>query len=176
MNTDTSTQTPAELRASAAAHRTEAADSFERCDTDGFATQAAHGIMARENELQAEITEAGGLWEFPALFDLDGNLVPAKLIDGQYGSCWALLDPANPEGRFLGFVNRSWASKAATRNRNMAKKGYTEGTVRAPAKAELGGGGKGMAGMMSVTAYARRLDGGFSADAEVVRTTEVGDF
>src|SRR6476661_6496069 len=98
-----------EHRAAAQAADQAAYDSFERCDTDGFLSQWASGLNAQKHRLQAEIEDNGGKWEFPALFDLDGNLVPAKLISTRYGMSWALLDPANPEGSFLGFFNDSQA-------------------------------------------------------------------
>lgn len=136
-------------------------ESFERCDTDGFLSQAASDATAREYDLQAEILDNGGKSTFLALFDLEGNQVPAKYIETRYGWSWALLDPAKPEGRFLGFFNESNARKEETRLANNAKKGYYVGRVRVPAFAKIGGG-------WSWTAYAERLDGGYSADAEIV--------
>jgi hypothetical protein len=162
--------------AKAAAHDQAAAESFARCDTDGFVSQWAHSVLGQEARLQAEIDRNGGRHEFPALFDLDGNLVAAKLIDGQYGMVWGVFASDDLTGRVIAWVAPSYAAKAATRNRNMAKKGYTEGRVLAPAKAELGGGGSGLAGAMNVRAVARRTDGGFSRDVEVVSTIATRDF
>ena len=54
------------------------------------------------------------------------------------------------------WVNPSQARSAARRNATMAKKGYREGLVWAPAKADLGGGGSGLAGAMSVRPVVKR--------------------
>ena len=69
-----------ELRSEAAKREQSAADSFDRCDTDGFLSQWASGLTARELRLQAEIEEADGLAEFRGLFDKDGNRIKAKLV------------------------------------------------------------------------------------------------
>src|SRR5690606_26317917 len=58
-----------ELREMARGRDREAADSFDRCDTDGALSQWASGINAQKYRLQADIAENGGMWEFPALFD-----------------------------------------------------------------------------------------------------------
>lgn len=143
----------AELEASAGRHDQEAADSFERCDTDGFVTQWAHGITGRQERLQADIERQDGLWEFPALFSEDGERVAAKLIPTRYGMAWAICDEA---GQFTGeFVSNK--EKAA------AKKGYVLGTEMAPARAETWAppGARGLAGATQVQVIARRLDGGY---------------
>ena len=77
--------TAQDFRDMAAAAEKEKETSFERCDTDGFLSQWGHGMMAQQYRLQAEIEENGGLWEYAALFDLQGNLVPAKEVETRYG-------------------------------------------------------------------------------------------
>jgi hypothetical protein len=154
----TSTTTPAELRAEAARHDQAAADSFERCDTDGFMSQWASGLTASKLRLEASIQENGGKAEFPALFDLDGNLVAAKLIDGKYGLVWGILASDDPRSQITG-----WVSAFPKRESTMTKKGYREGTVLAPARADLVG-----ANVCSVHAVKLRTDGGFSRNVEVV--------
>lgn len=62
------------LRERAAANRQYAADSFERCDTDGFLSQWAAGVTASENDRKANLADCGGLDIFPALLDENGNL------------------------------------------------------------------------------------------------------
>lgn len=89
-----------QLRAKAAACFREAADSFERSDTDGFVTQWASNLNGQLYERQAEIAEAGGVAEFWGLFDLEGRRLPAKLIDGKHGPCWAMM--TGPGGKFTG--------------------------------------------------------------------------
>ena len=131
----------------AAQHEQNAHDSFERCDTDGFLSQWADGIMARKYRLQAEIDAKGGMWDFPALFDLSGNLVPAKLIQSKFGLCWALLDASE---NFTGTFVTAFPKREAT----MTAKGYREGSVPKPAFAAIVGGGKGLAGAASCTVMA----------------------
>lgn len=158
-------QTAADHRAAAAQHRQDAADSWERSDTDGFVSQWASGVLAREADRKAEIAENGGRAKFPALFDLDGNLVAAKLFDGTYGATWGLLSDDDPRSRFTGYVSAYCARKSTH-----TRKGYTEGYVLAPARVKVGGSGRGLAGALSVSVYAERTDGGFSRDVEIVTT------
>lgn len=174
MTANTATQ---ERELAAAAAR-EAFDSFERCDTDGFASQAANGIMSRVHSLRADIADNGGRWHFPALFDLDGNLVAAKLIHSQYGWVWGVLEDDDPRGRVVAWVNPSNAAKATTRNRNLAKKGYSEGLVLAEAGADTWApdSARGFGGLGSVQVVAYRRDGGFSRDVEVVSTVQTEDY
>lgn len=140
------TKTATEYRADAAASFKAEHDSFERCDTDGFASQAASNLSGRKNMRNAEIADNGGKAEFNALFDLDGNLVNAKVIRGNYGLCWALLDgDTYGEGRIVGKFIGAFPKRLST----MSKKGYYEGTVRRDAYATIAGGGKGLAGMAS---------------------------
>lgn len=162
--------TARELRDRAAKWSAESAASFERCDTDGFLSQWANDITARELRAQAEIVENGGRSEFPALFDLDGNLVAAKLVETRYGYAWALLESDDPRSRIVGWFN---ASKARTDDKRIAantRKGYSVGRVLAPAKAEIMAHGTGLAGAASAYVGVRRTDGGFSRNAEVVET------
>jgi len=155
--------TAQDFRDMAAAAEKEKETSFERCDTDGFLSQWGHGMMAQQYRLQAEIEENGGLWEYAALFDLQGNLVPAKEVETRYGYSWALLDPQNPEGRFLGWFNESNAQNDARKIATDAKKGFYVGVVKVPAYAKLAGGNA-----MCLNAVALRKDNGFSADAIIV--------
>lgn len=159
-----------EHRAAALEHDRKSAESFDRCDTDGALTQWGHDMLAQEHRLAAEIAEQGGTWTFPALFDLDGKLVAAKSVKTQFGYSWALLASDDPDSEYVGWFNESQARSAAARNRNNARKGYTVGRVKAPARAELKGGN-----IMSVTAVPVRLDGGFSRDVEIVSTVDTDD-
>jgi len=131
MSASTATQQASALREKARTHEAEAHASFERCDTDGALSQWAHGIGAEVARKQADLVEAGGVHEFPALFDLEGNYVPARLIDGRYGLCWMLLDA---EGECCGFVS-AFPKRRAT----MVGKGYLEGYVVRPARVVTGG-------------------------------------
>lgn len=164
------TSTPADLRAQAAESDRRAAESFDRCDTDGFVSQWANGITSRQLRLQADILEAGGVAEFPALFDLDGNLVAAKLVDGRYGQSWCLLATDDADSFAIGWFSPSHARKGERRLRTDRAKGFTEGTVKAPAKAGIAASGTGLAGAVTAHVTVYRADGGFSRDAEIVAT------
>ncbi|MFZ4434583.1 MAG: hypothetical protein ACOYOQ_15430 [Microthrixaceae bacterium] len=132
------------LRAEAAEARAEAAASFERVDTDGFVSQWASGINAQLADAKADLIEAGGVAEFPALFDVDtGEWVPSKLIDTRYGTAWALL---GEDAKFTGEFVTAFPAREST----MARKGYREGRAVWPAKAVTYGSGTGLAGAASV--------------------------
>ena len=102
------------------------AESFERCDTDGFLSQWAHQQMQGRYLDMARIADDGGTVSRVALFDLDGNPVTMKTVSGRYGESWFI--PQN-EGRAR-FFNESEAASAKTRRRNNEKKGYRLGEVR----------------------------------------------
>ncbi|WP_052412522.1 hypothetical protein [Streptomyces mutabilis] len=156
----TTATTADEHRAASAAYVTAQQESYDRCDTDGALSQWSHGINSAKQELAARIAENGGRWEYPALFDLDGNLVPAKEVETRFGYAWMLLDEA---GRCAGWFNESQAKNDNVRVRNNAKKGYYVGTVLAPCYAALAGGN-----ITTVMPVARRKDGGFSTDVVIV--------
>lgn len=130
-------ETADDYRQAAAAADAAADASFERCDTDGFLSQWAHGITAQKYRLQAQIEDAGGLWFFPTLQDGDRK-VDAKLIDGKFGRCWMLADAeyARYGRKFVGF--------GATRI--LRKLGLHEGEEPAPAIAVIRGKGRGLSG------------------------------
>lgn len=155
--------TAAEYLDKAKQHEQDAIDSFERCDTDGCVSQWASGVMAEEARLNAHLATRGGTDDFPALFDLDGNLVAAKLINGQYGPCWAILADDDPSSAIVRFVGAFPA-----RQSTMTRKGFYEGTVRCPAHVTLGGSGTGLSGALTVRPYATRNDRGFSRDVEII--------
>ena len=138
------------LRTEAAAHEQAAQDSFDRCDTDGFLSQWASGLTAQLKRCQADVLDNGGMAEFPALFTLDGERVNAKLIDGRFGRCWAMMDEA---GKFTGEFIKAFPKRKST----MARKGFREGTEMAPAVAFMDGRGTGLSGTAWVAV--RRTDG-----------------
>jgi hypothetical protein len=53
--------TATELRQQATKHAQDAIDSFDRCDTDGFLSQWASGVMSQKKSLEADLLEAGGV-------------------------------------------------------------------------------------------------------------------
>lgn len=158
-----SNPTAADLRAQAAEAECRAMESFERSDTDGFLSQWASGMTSRRLRLQADIAENGGRAQFPALFDLEGNLVAAKLITTQYGPSWGILASDDPFSQII-----KWVNAFPVRKSTMIRKGYTEGIVLAPAKAVVTGSGHGLSGAMSAYVATERTDGGFSRDVEIV--------
>ena len=139
--------TPAELREQAATADRARQESWDRSDTDGFVSQWASGLTANKLRLEAEVIENDRVWQFPALFDLDGNRARAKLHNGGYGPCWMFCDSNDrPTGKFI--------TAFPARESTMAKKGYREGMEDAPAKAEImGGSGTGLAGAASCLLY-----------------------
>jgi hypothetical protein len=144
-----------DLREQAARHDQDAADSFERCDTDGFVSQWASGINARQKRTQATIEEAGGVATFGRYYltDLDGERVPAKLIEGRFGPCWALLDEDDQfTGEFIG--------AHPARESTLERKGYREAEEEfvAEATADLKGSGRGLSGAATVTVIVRPAD------------------
>lgn len=154
-------QKAGELRDLARKRDREAADSFDRCDTDGALSQWASGINAEKYRLQADIAENGGMWDFPALFDLEGNLVPAREAYGQYGSFWSLLDAdGNRTGQTF---NESKAQSDKVKIRNDARKGYYVGSVLAPARVVTRG-----QSVTSVACHIERNDGGWDPDVMVL--------
>lgn len=158
-------KTAEELRTEATTLDQRAADSFDRCDTDGFLSQWSDGITARLRRAEAEVAEQGGTAEFDALFDLDGNLVAAKLIDTRYGTSWGILATDDPRSEIV-----AWVGAFPKRETTMTRKGYREGTVRAAAYAELWApsSATGLGGCLNVSVVTRRKDGGFSRNVEVV--------
>ena len=151
-------KTPDQLRAEAAEASARVAESWERSDTDGYLSQWANSLAADRLRLAAEIAECGGRWRFPALFDLAGNLVAAKLIETKWGLSWGILASDDPRDT----VTR-WVTAFPVRESTMTRKGFREGFVMAKAKADYRG-----ANATSVRAVAVRTDGGFSRDVTIV--------
>lgn len=143
--------TPTQLREYAQSCRRQSAESFERCDTDGFLSQKANDVTAQVYDYQAEIVENGGRASFLCLFDLDGNVVPAVYVESNFGyreMVWMLLDGRRGCGKYF---TPSKAKKEGVARINDAKKGYYVGYADAPAQAKVGGG-------WAWSVYAERLD------------------
>lgn len=157
----------AELREMARDCEKESRDSFERCDTDGALSQWASGITAQKYRLQADVAENGGMAAFSALFDLEGHLIPAREVYGQYGSFWSLLDS---EGDRTGEIfSESKARNDKVKIRNDAKKGFYVGEVLAPARVITRG-----QSVTSVSCFIDRADGGWSPDVLVLDNGQEG--
>ena len=139
-------------RNAAAQHRQDAAESWERSDTDGFLSQWASGINAQVHDRQAEIAEAGGVWTFSRtrLVTLDGQETDAREVQTRYGRKWR-LDSTD-----------QWLAFQPARESTLAKRGYreVEETEVAPAKAISWAppGARGLSGATSVQVIIIRTD------------------
>ena len=110
----------------------QSADSFERCDTDGFLSQWASGLTAQKYRLQANIEDNGGAAWFVGLY-AGSERVPAKQIPTPYGVAWLLRDDAAAKyGRFV---------PVGAKSRKQKKLGLREGFEVANAKAAIRGSG-----------------------------------
>ena len=145
-------KTAEQYRAEAAAHRQEAADSFERCDTDGFLSQWASGINARLADAKARIAEAGGIATFRRLrlVTLDGEETDARRVETRFGTKWR-LDSTD-----------QWLAYMPERESTLARKGYREEFeyAVAPARAKLWSppGARGLSGAHQVRVVTERAD------------------
>lgn len=144
------------------------AASFDSCDTDGFLSQWASDVVSRQYMAAAMLARAHGLAEHDALFDAEtGELVAAKIVDGNYGQQWAILNETNPGGRPLRWITRSTAETYARQQKFYRRKGFTLGRVLAPSQIEVVGS--------NATAVARRIDGGHSREVYVITAERVDE-
>jgi len=137
----------ARLRLLAKGRRDKANESFDRCDTDGFLSQWADNLTAQEYLANAEILEHGGQARFVGLYK-DSVRVRARLIAGDYGSSWMLLDEGGlrigvyfPQGR----LGEDMEPVNSPRTK-LVKAGYLEKLEWAPAVAKCVGTGTGLSG------------------------------
>jgi hypothetical protein len=157
----------AELRELGRKWEREAHDSYDRCGIDGALSQQASQVTAQKYQLRADVAENGGMWPFPALFDLEGNLVPAQEAHGEYGTFWYLLDA---EGIRTGYTfNESTAQNEKIWRRNNAKKGIYVGQVLAEARVVTRG-----RSVTSVACFIDRADGGWRPDVMVLDSGQDG--
>lgn len=135
------------LRAEAAENRRRAEESFDRCDTDGFLSQWANDMTAREKEQQAAIEDNGGVWPFLCLVDAEtGDLVPAREIETRYGWKFAVFATIEDANAYNGEIVE-WVSYGKVRRGTVP---YRFAYQIRPAKATLSGSGTGLAGAASV--------------------------
>ena len=162
--------TAQEYRNLAAGSRSAKEESFDRCDTDGFLSQWAHGLHSQLYSRLAELAENNWESDFPALFYAGTNdRVPAKIIyvrdkfsyNGGMKALWAIVDPSTGKftGQFLPTGKNSRKQKSA---------GVWEGTEIAPAYAKIDGRGTGLSGSAWVSVY--RTDGGMPPSCLNVKT------
>lgn len=103
-------------------------ESWERSDTDGFLSQWALEQTALLYRHLAELRDTDGRTELIRLADLDGNVLDAEQVKGNYGWSYRIWDPTT---RRVSWFNESTARKAETRRANNAKKGYKFVTILA---------------------------------------------
>lgn len=159
-----------EFRAQAAAHRAEAAASFERCDTDGFLSQWASGLSGQLADRKADIAAAGGTAVFARWILCStetGAKIDAKIVETRFGT------------KFRIDATDEWISIGMTA-KGLARKGYELGEEieRAAAFAFMNGQGTGLSGSAWVSTAregARKSDGWRcigTTDAEQARYEE----
>jgi len=146
-------KTAAQWREEAQACTRRSGESFDRCDTDGFLSQWADDTTARRYEMYARLAEKDGIWEFPALFNLVGGLVPDAVWIKTKLNKWVWRIGS---GEAVAWFDPSRARSGARRRANDAAKGYQVGTIRARAYVASSGSGRGLSGVMSVGFYIGR--------------------
>lgn len=164
------TLTGDEYRAMAIGEHHRRVESFDRCDTDGFLSQWAHQMKSQEYAVAAAIADNGGYADFPALFDLAGNIVPAKMVTTKFGTRWLVLDSWAGVYEYGQGNAVAWLSIAdydddgitARSIKALARKGYRYGFVKMPAVVRGGGNG------INVTYYAHPHPEARYESAEVV--------
>lgn len=145
-------KTAEQYRTEAQQHRENAAESFERCDTDGFVSQWASGINGQVADANARIADAGGVATFErvVLVTLEGEATDARRVRTRYGMKWR-LDSVD-----------KWLPFEPARESTLAKHGYREvtETAVAPAKAQTWAppGARGLSGACSVQVVTFRTD------------------
>lgn len=130
------------------------ADSFERCDTDGFLSQWADGLGSQREEVNAEIAAEGGYALFPCLFDkATGQPLRCAQKPSKFGGSYWLLGDEEAEKygrRFVPFGSRSRVQKDI---------GLYQGEVWQPAKADFMGTGTGLSGRCWVAVFPTSIKG-----------------
>jgi hypothetical protein len=122
-------------------------------------------LEAEKFDAQSYVESLDGKYHFPALFDKNGNLVPAKIIKTKFGHSWGILsDPSKPSSKIAEFISISKNSDPKKREQFYADKGYTVGKVAAPAVAAIIDDEK--IGKKRVSIL--RADGGYSPVVEVL--------
>ncbi|MBC9706688.1 MAG: hypothetical protein H9W81_17395 [Enterococcus sp.] len=149
-----------------------AAQELPEYDADTARIKHRALVEAELLEAKAYLERQNGGEKFPALFDKQGNVFPAKIITtnikGNQRRAWAILsDPKNPSSKPKGFLTIPQSNNEEYRKEFYAKKGFTVGQVWADARADIV---KGQNGMEKVSI--NRADGGYSPYAKVILTNQ----
>lgn len=117
-------KTASEYRALAADCRRRSAESFDRCDTDGYLSQWASDQMAVQYEANAQRVESGGV-QITVLVEIStGKIVATEhdMHESRYGFYYLITDD-DAASRLGRFFTESTAQNEKTAARNNAKKG-----------------------------------------------------
>lgn len=128
-------KTAEQWRAAALEATNAAYDSYARCDTDGALSQWCSSKSSQEYSRNAQLAEANGMWEFTALFYLDGTLATRDTVTNQFGTSWFIAQPRDGKR----FVNTSKAKKGARRLAADEARGFRVGTIRCAAIVKAAG-------------------------------------
>jgi hypothetical protein len=156
-------KTAEEYRAEATRSYERIRESRERFDTDGFLSNWASGLGANLANTRADLLDAGKVAKFPGLYEGDRR-VKARTIRTKFGNSWLLhedeADLIERRGKkFLPWGPRSRIHKSL---------GLEVRTEMAPAWADYGGSGKGLAGASTVHVAVFRTGDKWGADAVLV--------
>lgn len=158
------TSSSAVLDAQASEFYQKAQESFERCDTDGFVSQACHQLNGGLYRVRAKIEAEGGTSTFKGLYQGDRR-IRAKLV-----RVWNKYSHRN-EPKWLvedDSIDRKWIP-CGPRSRVQKQLGLTERTEVAPAWAvHNSNGGTGFSGLTSVTIEVYRTGCAWGSDAKLV--------
>lgn len=125
-----------EYRALSKQSHQDAIDSFDRSDTDGALSQWASNISSMKYSKLAYLAENNWKDTFETLVDLNGNLVPCRLIQTKYGfsfGVYASFEDAQECGNIIEWVG--------TGHRAAKNKGYQIAVVESEATVEIKGSG-----------------------------------
>ncbi|QWY84902.1 hypothetical protein SEA_MSCARN_31 [Gordonia phage MScarn] len=131
-----SDHTADEYRAMAQDERNRSAESFDRCDTDGFLSQWAHDSMAHNYRHLADLVDNGGDVQeiaWPMILEDEGNwrwVDEFRYVKGQYGESVRIWHEHK-----VHWWNPSRARKAEVARRNDEKKGFRWALVKATVEA-----------------------------------------
>jgi hypothetical protein len=141
-------------------------ESWDRCDTDGFVSQFAHGLNAQEHILQAEILEAGGVAQFPGLYQGERRVKAQLIQKPAYGAPWRKESIWMLENSEVSEFDRRFIPADFTGKGRIQKQlGLKQRWETAPAKAKIIGHGTGLSGLSSCTVGAVRIGDRWGQDA-----------
>ena len=114
MSRERATKTEAEYLADERGDYAAKEESFERCDTDGFLSQWAHGQLAVKNRLLANLARNDGrIFVAVYVYPETGETVPARAIQTKYGTRVAVFaswsDCCSRSGEIVEWLSRKKA-------------------------------------------------------------------